>query len=56
MHESLYKNIANISPAGLTRKVKKDLLFVNGYLEVLVTVKDDTKELMLSHLYDLMAT
>ena len=31
------------------------MLFVNGYLEVLATVKDDTKELMLSHLQELMA-
>ena len=29
--------------------------FVNGYLEILATVKDDTKELMLSHLQELMA-
>ena len=36
----------------------EDLLamsFVNGYLEVLATVKDDTKQLMLSHLQELMA-
>ena len=29
--------------------------FVNGYLEVLAMVKDDTKELMLSHIQELMA-
>ena len=31
------------------------MLFVNGYLEVLAMVKDDTEELMLSHLQELMA-
>ena len=29
--------------------------FVNAYLEVLATMKDNTKELMLSHLHELMA-
>ena len=44
------------TPAGLP-SVYENLslmLFVNGYLEVLATVNEDTKGLMLSHLQELM--
>ena len=50
-HEHIY------TPAGLPA-VYEDLspmLFVCGYFEVLAMVNDDTKELMLSHLQELMA-
>ena len=33
MHKSMFNNIANILPTGLTRKVRKGLSFVNGYLK-----------------------
>ena len=41
--------------AGFPAEDLLPMLFVNGYLEVLAMVKDDTKELMLSHLQELMA-